>query len=86
MFSQACIKNSVLGEGGGKGGCPPLHPGGVYASGFGGGGVHPSRQTPPTPLPPGRHPPEKKPPSPQTVTAADGTHPTVMHSCLEIRS
>ena len=35
-----------------------------------GGGVHPS----------GRYPPGQKPPY-QTATAADGTHPTEMHSC-----
>ena len=52
------------------GGC--LHPGGVSApegvSASGGGLVsqHALRQTPPG----------------QTATAADGTHPTGMHSCL----
>ena len=40
-------------------------------------GRHPPRQTPPPcadATPPGRHPP--------TATAADGTHPTGLHSCL----
>ena len=53
--------------------------------------VHPWEQTPPgadTPLeqtPPGsRHPPGADTPSPRdTATAADGTHPTGMHSCLK---
>ena len=38
-------------------------------------GVYTPRQTPP---PLGRHPPSP----PETATAADGTHPTGMHSCL----
>ena len=34
---------------------------------------------------PGRHPLRQTgPPPPQTVTAADGTHPTGMHSCFTI--
>ena len=51
-----------------------------------GGGVHPPGQTPPwqadrhlwagTPLPWANTPPS------QTATAADGTHPTGMHSCF----
>ena len=63
-----------------------------------GGGVHPSRQTSPRQTPPqlGRHPTGQTPPplgqipTPppgrplpnQTATAADGTHPTGMHSCV----
>ena len=50
----------------------------------------PWEQTPPgadTPLgtdtPQSRHPPGSRPP-PDTATAADGTHPTGMHSCLVI--
>ena len=35
-----------------------------------------------TPSPPGRHPTRQTPPPPKTATAADGTHPTGMHSCL----
>ena len=37
--------------------------------------------------PPGRHPPEQTPPvqipPQQTAAAADGTHPTGMHSCCQ---
>ena len=33
-----------------------------------------------TPL--GRHPPGPTPPLSETATAADGTHPTGMHSCI----
>ena len=43
---------------------------------MGGGGVHFPRQTPQ---------PRQTPPwtdTPQMVTAADGTHPIGMHSCL----
>ena len=56
-----------------------------------GGGVHLPRQILPRadsplgrhPLP-GRHPPRQTPPPhPETDTAADGTHPTGMHSCFE---
>ena len=36
----------------------------------------PARQTPPS-----RHPPGQTPPQPKMATAADGTHPTGMHSC-----
>ena len=75
MFSQAC----VCPRGGGvsaPGGC--LVWGGVWSRGClllrGSGGElvsqHAMRQTPP---PPG-----------ETATAADGTHPTGMHSCLVI--
>ena len=41
--------------------------------GGGGGVVH---------LPLGRHSPGQTPPLPQTATAAYGTHPTGMHSCV----
>ena len=72
IFSEACVNNSV------HGGSPGPHPGGqVEGSGQGdlqahtwwGVGVfhHAMRQTPP---------------HQQTATAADGTHPTGMHSCL----
>ena len=70
---------------------------GVSASGFGGvclwvhGGVHPLGRPPsraPQPradTPIGRDPsgqtPRQPPLSPETVTAADGMHPTGMHSC-----
>ena len=51
------------------GGCPAPGPGDIQAQAR---GVYPSMHC-------GRHPP----PSPrQTATAADGTHPTGMHSCL----
>ena len=58
---------------------------------------HPPGQTPPPPsadtpwvdTPPGRHPPPRQTPPgrhplPPAVTAADGTHPTGMHSCVEV--
>ena len=32
----------------------------------------------------GRHPPGQTPPPQQTANAADGTHPTGMHSCLKL--
>ena len=44
----------------------------------------PPKQTPPGRHPPGRHPPGRHPHPGQMATAADGTHPTGMHSCLEI--
>ena len=50
-------------------------------------GYHPPEQTPPRPgtLPPGPGTPRTSPPLPgaETATAADGTHPTGMHSCVE---
>ena len=59
-----------LGEVGGlAGGCPGPGPGGCPGPGPGGVSQHALRQT----LPPK-----------QTATAADGTHPTGMHSCLDI--
>ena len=47
-----------------------------------GGGVsqHALGQTPPFADPPSRHPQGRQPPSPK-ATAADGKHPTGMHSC-----
>ena len=66
MFSQVCVKNSVHR---GPGGCLP---GGCLPGGGCPGpgprvcvSQHALRQTPPQ----------------QTATAADGTHPTGMHSC-----
>ena len=45
-----------------------------------GEGVHPlGRQSPGTPRPPGTQLPPRQTP-PQVATAADGTHPTGMHS------
>ena len=47
-------------------------------------GKHSLGQTPsPRQTPPGQIPPFRldKPPSGRTATAADGTHPTGMHSC-----
>ena len=38
---------------------------------------HPPEQTPPR----NRHPPSRHPAPRDTVTAAEGTHPTGMHSC-----
>ena len=55
------------------------------------GKTHPGRHTPWVDTPPlGRHtssgqtPPS--PPPPEKATAADGTHPTGMHSCFKIES
>ena len=46
-------------------------------------GRHPLTRHPPVRHPPpGRHPPLGRHPPQQTATAADGTHPTGMHSCL----
>ena len=47
-------------------------------------GIHPRVDTPLGRHPPGRHPPwvDTPPPLGQTATAADGTHPTGMHSCI----
>ena len=54
------------------GGCLPLGPGGVHPLG---------RHLPPL----GKHPPGHTPhPHPETATAADGTHPTGMHSCITV--
>ena len=87
-LSEACVKNSVHGGGGGS---PGPHLGEVGESGWGlqahtqGGGCgvwlggspgpgegcvsqHALRQTPPS--------------SQQTATAAGGTHPTGIHSCI----
>ena len=48
-----------------------------------GGGVYTDRQTPPSRHSTlCRHPPLPSPP-PQMATAADGTHPTGMHSCYK---
>ena len=55
MFSQACVKNSVHGGGGGWGRC-----------------TLPAQKLPP--------------PLNQTATAADGMHPTGMHSCFILHS
>ena len=65
MFSQACLKNSVLKRKLG-GGCASQHAmdGGGVCLPLGPGSVHPPRQTPPG-----------------TATAADGTHPIGIHSC-----
>ena len=69
-------------------------PQGVSASGSGGvwacllGGCRPRRsvcqQTPPDRHSPRQTPPRQTPP--KTAIAADGTHPTGMHSCLKIKS
>ena len=52
-------------------------------------GRHPpgSRYPPPEQTPPrSRHPPGAETPPEQTATAADGTHPTGMHSCCYKKS
>ena len=83
MFSQACV---ILFTGG----CLPQCMLGYYTPL---GNRHPpqSRHSPQsrhppsradTPLPCCRHPQEQTPPR-DTATAADGTHPTGMHSCLK---
>ena len=41
-------------------------------------GRHPPKQTPPRQTPPNQTPPS----FPKTATAADGTHPTGIHSCF----
>ena len=41
------------------------------------------RHTPFADTPPGRHPQGRHPPHPVMATAADGTHPTGMHYCLQ---
>ena len=54
-----------------------VHRGVLYTLGRHSLGIHPTPgQTPPTP--------GQTPPPPQTVTAADGTHPTGMHSCTNL--
>ena len=79
--TKVCVKNSVHGGGG------------VSASVH--AGIYPApqerhpRQTPPRRDTPDRHPPPEQTPYPHPVhtgidmaTAADGTHPTGMHFCL----
>ena len=68
--------------------CPQRGSASVHA------GVHTPLGRPPCRHPLGRNPPGKHPPTPwtdihsplptqQTATAADGTHPTEMHTCFE---
>ena len=51
-------------------------------------GTHTPQQTPPGQTPPWADTPQADPwadtppPAPQTATAADGTHPTGVHSCF----
>ena len=71
MFSQACVKNSVHGGGVCPIACWDIHT--------------PTGQTPPRPGPtlcPRQTHPLGTPP--QMATAADGKHPTGMHSCSRI--
>ena len=65
-----------------------------------GGGVHPPEQTPLSRHPLGKHPqadtplgghpprqantPSRQTAPPEMATAADGTHPTGMHSCFRL--
>ena len=96
MFSQTCVKNSVHRGCVCTGADTPWCPQGVYPSMHWGRHprVDTLRQTPPgRHLPLGRHPLGqtplwadtflgRHPPTPkETATAADGTHPTAMHSC-----
>ena len=89
-----CLQASVCPKGGGGWGCLPqcmlgYHP---PASRPPLEQTPPQEQTPPreqTPPPQSRQPPQSRPPeadtpsgSRDTATAADGTHPTGMHSCL----
>ena len=67
MFSQAFV---ILFMGGGEVYTPP-----------GQADTAPSAKQATPPPGPGRHPTAPLPR--QTATAADGTHPTGMHSCLE---
>ena len=62
IFSEACVKNSVHGVGGGR-----LVPAPGRGAWLGEGGLGPGGAW-------SRHP--------RTATAAGGTHPTGMHSCL----
>ena len=43
---------------------------------------HPQSRHPPEQTTPNRHLPQSRQPPQETATAADGTHPTGMHSCL----
>ena len=71
MFSQLCVKNSVLRGGVSQHALGQTPPCPVHA------GIHtpPGRHTLPGRHPQGRHT------HPPTATAADDTHPTGMHSC-----
>ena len=95
MFSQACVKNSVHRgrEQRGEVYIPPWAD--TPPSSQADTTTPPADTTPPvdtTTIPtrqtlPGHHHPGQTPPPPlrQTGTAADGTHPTGMHSCRFIR-
>ena len=82
MFSQACVKNSVHGRG--------VHPTWADTSSQANNPLrqtHPQADTPRADThllgrhPLGRHNPWADTPLHQMVTAADGIHPTGMHSC-----
>ena len=72
VFSQASVSHSVHSGGVCLSACWDTPPRQVHPSQAGTppGQIHPSRQV--------------QPPPPTTVTAADGTHPTGMLSCLEV--
>ena len=70
MFSQACVKNSVH-----WGVCLPSTP--LHA------GIHPPGRLPWADTPE-QMSPQADTPLPEMATAADGTHPTGMHSCFAI--
>ena len=71
MFSQASVKNSIH-YGGGRGVCLQVQR-----------GVHPLGRHPPQADTPWAHtPPSRQTPAQETASAADGTHPTGIHSCI----
>ena len=77
MFSQECDKNSAH-RGGGVCLWVWKWRGGLSATGSGRVSAYESRE-----YPAGRHSPRQTS-SLETATAADGTHPTGMHSCCEL--
>ena len=98
IFSQACVKNSVHRGDVCHSACwdtpsPGRHP--TWADtpqaetphGQTLLGRHPQAEMPPGQTPLGRHPGAdtplgRHPPPQEAATAADGTHPTGMHSCI----
>ena len=84
MFSQVCVKNSVqIGEGEIRGGgVHPLSGQTPPQADISPSGKTRHEQTPRLGRhPSGRHTTSGQKPLPETVTAADSTHPTGMHPC-----